>query len=151
MNRDEELLAELQDAGRLDAVPSEAVAAARAAFMWRTIDAELAELTYDSLLDDQPLAGVRSTTPARFLSFASEPANLTVEIEVLSEAETRRLVGQFVPGQRGEVEVRHASGSLTIEVDELGRFTVDDLTPGPVSLRCQAASGATVATDWVLV
>jgi hypothetical protein len=146
-----DLLAELRDAGRLDPVPTDALAAAKAAFMWRTIDAELAELTYDSLLDDQPLAGVRSSTPARFLSFASDPANLSVELEAITEGERRRLVGQLVPAQRGQIEVRHAGGAVTVEVDDLGRFTADDLAPGPISLHCRAASGATVATDWVLV
>ena len=151
LNPEDQLLAELQDAGRLDPVPAESLAAAKAGFMWRTIDAELAELTYDSSLDDQPMVGVRSTSPARFLSFASEPANLTVEVQVVSEGDRRTLVGQFVPAQRGEIEVRQSGGSVTIEIDELGRFTAQDLAPGPVSLQCRAASGATVATDWVLV
>ncbi len=56
---DEELLADLRAAGRLDPVPTEAVAAVRAAFIRRTIDAELAELTYDSDMDDERLAAVR--------------------------------------------------------------------------------------------
>ena len=42
-----------------DEVPTEVVAAARAAWTWRTIDAELAALVHDSTLDDQELAGVR--------------------------------------------------------------------------------------------
>lgn len=151
---EEELLAELREAGRLDPVPQEALAAAKVGFVWRTIDAELAELTYDSLLEDQPLAGVRGTPAsdaARFLSFASELAQLTVEIEAVTEGGRRRLVGQLVPPQPGEIEVRHAAGSVTVEADELGRFSAGDLAPGPVSLRCRGASGADVATDWVLV
>ena len=151
IDREDELLADLREAGRLDPVPPEAVAAAKAGFMWRTIDAELAELTYDSLLDDQALAGVRSAAPARFLSFASEPAKLTVEVEAVTEGGRRRLIGQLVPTQRGHIEVRHAGGSVTVEADELGRFTAENLSPGPVSLHCRAESGANVATDWVLV
>ena len=38
---EEELLAELREAGRLDPVPQEALAAAKVGFVWRTIDAEL--------------------------------------------------------------------------------------------------------------
>ena len=151
LDRDDELLAELQQAGRLDTVPAEALAAVKAAFMWRTIDAELAELTYDSLLDDELLAGVRSTSPARFLSFSSDPANLTVEMEAISEGGARRLGGQLLPAQPGEIAVRQAAGAGTVAVDELGRFTADGLSPGPVSLLCRAASGAAVTTDWVLV
>jgi hypothetical protein len=148
-DHDEQLLADLRDAGSLDAVPADAVAAARAAFLWRTIDAELAELTYDSVLDDQLLAGVRSTATARFLTF--ESPDLTVEVEASPVGEAHRLMGQLVPPQTGSVELRHPGGSTTVEADELGRFTVDGVPSGPVSLRCRAHSGATVTTDWVLV
>jgi hypothetical protein len=146
---DEELLAELREAGRLDPVPPEAVAAAKAAFLWRTIDEELAELTYDSVFDDQLLAGVRSTAPTRFLTF--ESPNLTVDLEAEVVGERRRLIGQLAPPQRGHVEVRHGGGAVTVEADDLGRFIADDVAPGPVSLRCRAQSGATVSTEWVLV
>ena len=45
---DEELLAELRDAiSARRAVPPEFVEAAKNAFMWRNIDAELAQLTCD--------------------------------------------------------------------------------------------------------
>ena len=54
MGKDDDLLREL---GRVvtaaDPVPPEVIAAAKASFTWRTIDAELAELAFDSLLDDE--------------------------------------------------------------------------------------------------
>ena len=150
-DHDDELLAHLQDAGRLDPVPAEAVAAARAAFLWRTIDAELGQLTYDSSDDDKLLAGVRSTVSgsARLLTF--ESPTLTVEVEAVAVGERRRLIGQLVPPQTGLIEVRHSGGSVTVEADQLGRFTAENLSAGPISLRCRTASGATVTTDWVLV
>ena len=40
-------------------VPADVVAAAKATFTWRTIDAELAALTFDSVADADALAGVR--------------------------------------------------------------------------------------------
>lgn len=146
---DDELLAELQAAGRLDPAPDDAVAAVSAAFMWRTIDAELAELTYDSALHDEGLTLVRHTETSRFLTF--QAADLTLELEASAVGERRRLIGQLVPPQGGVIEIRHRSGSTTVEVDELGRFGVPDLAPGPISLRCRTADGATVSTDWVLV
>jgi hypothetical protein len=48
-------------ASRADPVPAGVVVAARGAFQWRTIDAELAELVYDSWVDDVALVGVRAT------------------------------------------------------------------------------------------
>ena len=146
---DEELLAELRAAGRLDPAPAEAVAAVRAAFMWRTIDAELAELTYDSDMDDERLAGVRHTGVARFLTF--EAPNLTLELEASVEDERGRLTGQLVPPQAGRIEIRHGADTTTVDADELGRFGASDLTPGPIRLGCRTASGASASTDWFLV
>ncbi|MGH9225057.1 MAG: hypothetical protein ACRD2W_15055 [Acidimicrobiales bacterium] len=144
------LLAELQDAGKLEAVPADLVAAAKAAIMWRTMDAELAELTYDSQADDLALAGVRSGEPSRLLTF--EAPGLIVEVETLDAGTRRRLVGQLVPAQPGRIEVRHGGGTAEVPVDELGRFTADDVVPGPVSLRCTGAEGSVaVVTDWVVV
>ena len=149
---EEELLADLIEAGRLETVPVEAAAAAKSGFAWRTMEDELAELSYDSSVAEDALAGVRSgAATARLLTF--ESAGLTVEIEVMASANgsRRRIVGQLVPTQAGRVEVRHGGGAVTAEADELGRFSVDDLEPGPVSLRCAGASGPVVVTDWVLL
>lgn len=146
---EERLLAELRAAGALDPVPADAVAAARSAFLWRTIDAELAELTYDSLFEEKELTGVRGAAEARSLTFATE--DLTVELEASTVGAGRRLLGQLVPPQPGEVEVRHAGGTVTVTADELGRFSAD-VPPGPVSLRCRGSrAGANVTTDWVVV
>jgi hypothetical protein len=148
----EKVLSQLRDAGRLDPVPSDAVAAARSIFAWRTMDAELAELTYDSVLDDRALAGIRSAEPPpRLLTFES-PA-LTVEVETAASGSRRRLVGQLVPSQGARLEVRHSEGTTTAIVDDLGRFAVDDLPPGPLSLHVQGSGETAVAvtTDWILV
>jgi hypothetical protein len=54
------LLVELRGLiNRLDQVPENVDEAARAAYTWRTIDAELAELTRDSLVDEENLHAVR--------------------------------------------------------------------------------------------
>ena len=146
----ESLLADLQLAGELEAVPAELVAAAKAAIMWRTIDAELAELTYDSQLDDLALSGVRSGEPSRLLTF--ESPGLIVEVESLDAGTRRRLVGQLVPAQPGRVQVRHGGGTIEVPADDLGRFTADGILPGPVSLRCTGVDGVVaVVTDWVVV
>ena len=146
----EALLADLQQAGELEALPVDVVAAAKAAIVWRTMDDELAELTYDSSLDDLAASGVRSGEPSRLLTF--EAPGLVVEVESLEAGARRRLVGQLVPAQTGRVEVRHGGGTTSVEADDLGRFTADDVAPGPVSLRCVGADGTVaVVTDWVVV
>ena len=64
----------------------------------------------------------------------------------------RQLVGQLVPPQAAEIEVRHAAGTTTIQADQLGRFHADAIGSGPVSLRCRLAAappGPPVVTEWV--
>lgn len=136
-------------AGRVDPVPPEVREAARASFTWRTIDAELAELAYDSLLDDDRLVGVRSSDAPRTLSF--EGAGCSVEVEVAEEGDARRLLGQLVPPQTAAVEVRHPAGVVTVDADEVGRFSVAGLPAGPVSLRCAVAGAAPLETAWVTI
>jgi hypothetical protein len=146
---DELLLQALRDAARqADPEPPEIAAAAAGAFTWRTVDADLAALAYDSILDDRLLAGVRGGESPRLLTF--ESGDLTIEVEVTAE---RRLVGQTVPASPGEVDVRWPAGSSVVEVDGMGRFSAGPVPAGPLSLRWRGSGGAdrTVATDWVTV
>ena len=141
------LLAELRAlAVSLDPVPPEVVAAARSAIAWRSMDAELAELTADTSVEPQ-MAGVRSVGAPAMLTF--EAPELTVEIEVIEVGERRRLLGQLVPPGPGEVEIRHRSGRLAVTADEMGRFSASDLAAGPVSVLCRQGGGR-VETDWFL-
>ncbi len=146
---DEALLVQLRGAAsRVDPVPAAAVLAARSAFAYRTLDAELALLTADSVVDADRLALVRSVDTPTMLTF--DGPGLTLEVEVLVDGRRRRLIGQLVPAQAGVVEVRHRGGRAPVAADEIGRFVADDLPPGPVSLRCRAAGGRWVEPDWFL-
>jgi hypothetical protein len=145
---DELLVARLRDlAGRMDPVPPAVLDAARAAFAWRTIDAELAALVEDASANEPALAGIRGEGSV-MLSF--EAADLTVDLEVLETPGGRRLVGQLLPMQAGTVEAVTPTGSRSAEADDLGRFVTDDVPGGPVRLRCHLpADGRVVQTDWV--
>jgi hypothetical protein len=141
------LLVELQRLmNRLDPVPEAVDEAARVALTWRTIDAELAELTRDSLLEDAP-AGVRGAEGARMLSFESQRLSVELEVGDLGQ-QGRRLVGQLVPPGPATIVVDHAGGRVDAEADELGRFVVDRLRPGPARVRCRMADGAEIETEW---
>jgi hypothetical protein len=124
-------------------VPRNVIEAAYGAYAWRNIDAELAELTYDSRLEDPALAGVRSQqAPLRALTFAS--ASLTIELEI----ESNSLLGQLVPPQPGEVLVSLKDGSRhSVAVDELGCFAIEPIPSLP--FRLQVVGEASVATDWI--
>jgi hypothetical protein len=117
---------------------------------WRPIDAEVAELAYDSVADRSTTDAVRGSEDTRLLTF--EAPSLTVEVQVTALGGRRHLVGQLLPHRRAHVMVRHQDGIATADADGLGRFWVDDLAPGPGSLRCQLGgepAGAPVVTDWV--
>lgn len=137
---------------QVDSVPPVLVEAAVGAFAWRTIDADLAELTFDSQVDHDEAALVRGTQQGRMLSFRA--SNLTIEVEVTGTGASRRLVGQLAPPQRASVDIRHGDGVVTVEADELGRFSADSLQAGPISLRCSPDSATgqpPVVTDWVTI
>jgi hypothetical protein len=118
-----------------DRVPADVVGAAKASFAWRSVDDDLAALVYDSADD----------TLALQLTFEAEA--LTIELEVGGGA--RGVVGQLVPAQTASIELRHDGGSAFVDSDDLGRFDIDRVPEGPVSLRLLPAGGGRVATDWV--
>ena len=126
------------------------------AYAWRTVDADLAELVFDSLADRDEAALVRGLQPERLLSF--QASDLTIEIEVTAAGPARRLIGQLLPPQRAPVQIRHHGDVVTLESDEFGRFVAESVPAGLVSLRCgppsdqdPAAGGARspVVTDWI--
>jgi hypothetical protein len=152
---DGELLAELgRMMSHVDPVPPELLATVEASLILHTIDADLAALTYDSAVDSEGMALVRGAPVARLLTF--EAPGITLELEAVAVGARRRLVGQLVPAQAGEVEVRHRGGVVPASADDLGRFVTGDVEPGPVSLRCrlQGTTDPTVPvvveTDWFL-
>lgn len=155
---DQRLLETLGVAAREhDPIPAGVRRLARETFVWRTIDAELAELSYDSLLDDTRLAGVRGAVAPRALTF--EGRGITVEVEVVEVGDQRRLLGQLVPPGGADVEIRSAhvevlsaQGAVTVVADEVGRFAAEVET-GLVSLRCRlhGDEGPALETAWVIV
>ena len=128
-----------------DPVPMSAVEAAKAAFTWRTIDAELAELVYDSA--ETGLVGVRGEG-ARQVTFRSP--GVEIEVMVTDERE-RRIVGQLVPPQQATVEALTSGGIREQGSDSLGRFSFEGIVPGPVKLSVETADGGTVVTEWTIL
>lgn len=132
---------------RADPVPQAVVDAARAAYTWRTIDAELAELTADSAMT---AAAVRSSSAPRLLTF--EGAGVEVEVEVAHTGTTRHLSGQLVPMGPAHITIRWSSGSQDTTADDLGRFTVDRVPAGSVSLVIlRPATEQPIVTSWISI
>lgn len=144
----EPLLGELRNVvEQADPIPDHVVAAAKAAFIWRTIDAELAELAADSTLST---TATRAADAARLLTFQANAVE--IEVEVAATGATRRLTGQLVPPSAAAVSVRWAAGSLEAQADELGRFTVEAVPAGTVSIAITRPGDLRpVVTSWVSI
>lgn len=148
--QNDELEAELQRlAARIDPVPPRLVQAAIDAFSWRDIDAELAELVFDSLVDQDQGALVRGTAERRMVSFRTP--ELTVDVEVSSQGTGRSVMGQIIPAQPARVDIRQRAGQVSTDADDLGRFRSEGLQAGPMSLRLRPAASGAVITDWVAI
>jgi len=143
---DEELLAALRQAlAERQAVPPEFVEAAKNAFAWHNIDAELAELTYDSSRDAEPARSTRAETASiRALTFTS--AHLIIELEVTHDS----LLGQIVPAQPGTIKVQLRDGAeTTVPADGIGRFTIRPMPAGTFRLHCKTSADADALTGWI--
>jgi hypothetical protein len=137
--------------GHLDPVPQLLDDAARAAFGWRTVDAELAELLRDSAdaADDAALL-VRSGGGPRQLSFESPQLGIELEVTETGPRE-RRVAGQLLPPGDATVTVeRPGAEPVSVQADDLGRFVLDGLRAGAVRLHV-ALSGARIAIPWTTI
>ena len=125
-------------------VPDDVLSAAKAAWTWRTVDAELAEL-----LEEETLA-VRSGTST---AFAYAVAGVVIDVEV----EGLTVLGQ-VGDARGEpvgaavvVEVAGAEGTRHVveaEVDEAGAFRAA-VPPGRSRVAVSLPDGRRIVTPWL--
>lgn len=165
--RDEELLAELRELlAELDPMDPLLLEQARVAYGWRTIDAELAELSYDSFADREVLAAVRDGglpgSGPRLLGFGTDLSGddenaLTVEVEVTAGSGRGSLVGQLMPPLPALVYIERfdagtgrggATQTAPVPADDLGRFRIDPVPVGPVRLRIDTGDRV-IETSWV--
>jgi hypothetical protein len=147
---DEELLAALRQAfAARRAVPAEFVQAGQDAFAWHNIDAELAQLTYDSTRRTEDAMATRAPEEAaiRVLTFTSAQAGLQIELEVQEDA----LAGQILPMQSAAIELQTKTGTQQpISADEVGCFWISPIPSEDFRLRCRPVAGnAEVVTVWV--
>jgi hypothetical protein len=154
---DDLLIAELRRiAGEVDQVPDAVVAAARAAILARDLDHKLAALVADSAdaEPDRPFELVRGpgavgSTVSRLLTFSG--GGVQVDLDITAAGSGRmRVIGQFSGAEVADCAVEGADAvGRGVDVDELGRFVLDGVAPGPVRLRCRSTAGALVRTAWV--
>ncbi|MFJ5726884.1 hypothetical protein [Streptomyces paradoxus] len=130
-----------QAAAVLDPVPAELQQIAVDAFALHDLDARVAELTFDSLVDALPVRG--ATDVPRMLTFRA--GEVTVDVEVTAQG----LMGQVLPPQPARIEILGGPrpGS-PLTADDLGRFSGDVPPAGPFALRLNTG-GDVVVTEWL--
>lgn len=120
------------------------VAAAAAAFSWRSIDEELAiaELTFDSTRD-QAVRSDRGNT----LLLTFECGVVRIDIE----ASPAGITGQLTPVDAGRVTCQTTGSACDeVEIDPVGCFILPQPPSGPVRLHVRTAH-YTIATSWICV
>jgi hypothetical protein len=142
---DDQLMAEVRAAvDSADPLPPRLLDAAKAAFVWRTIDEELAHLQFDSLAGSEIAVRSGAADSVVHLSFASSEASIEVDLS------GRAIDGQVVP-PAAEVFLLLASGErIPITCDDLGQFGLERSVSGPVRLVARLPAGD-VVTEWFTV
>lgn len=141
--QDDELLAELRAAvAAKDPVPARLIESAGAAYSWRTIDEELAQLQFDSLAE--AATAVRSVDSAIHLSYGA--SETWIEIDVTDAA----ILGQVEPPADEVRLVFGSGGHLSAACDELGQFRFERPPSGPVRLVAFLRDRE-VATEWFTI
>ena len=133
----------------LDPVPQLLDEAARSAFTWRTVDDELAELMRDSA-EEEAGALVRGAATLRQLSFESPRLGIELEVAHTGPRE-RRLEGQLLPPAPATVTLeRPGEDPVSVQADELGRFSLDGLKAGVIRLHV-VLRGVQIAVPWTTI
>lgn len=155
---DERLLAALREALRArQDVPAWFTETGQGAYAWHDIDAQLAQLTYDSSRD-QDLEGIMRSAgtraePASIRALTFTSMRLSIELEVTPDS----LVGQIIPPRQGTVEYQARDGetagteTTSTPIDEIGCFYIQPVPSGSFRLRCRTEDGVDVVTNWFTV
>jgi hypothetical protein len=141
---DDAWFAELGEAlAGLGPVPEAILEAARAAFAWRDLDAELELLSIaeESFLPADAL--MRSTAAVVSRTCVFEGDDLSLDLEVGPE-----IVGQVIPPQPCRVVLMNGRGAVgEVDADALGCFRVSRPDRGPIRVTIRTADRV-VATQW---
>jgi hypothetical protein len=153
---DEELLAELGRVLRTaQEVPPRFVAAGKASWAWRTIDAELAELAYDSDRDVPAAAASTRAEQAFLRALIFVAGDLSIELEVAPDA----VLGQLLPAQAATLLFQQPGHDrdgrlvdvdrIEVPVDPVGWFRLSPLPVDRFRLTFTTLFGRTIVTGWI--
>ena len=129
-----------------DPAPADVTDFAKAALSWRDIDAELAQISFDSS-EESATTGVRGVATARILAFQSDEWLIDLEYDPFAG----QLMGQIEPAGHMTVELHLVTRVLTTESDDQGRFEFEGVHNGPVALVVRIEGQEAVKTEWIVL
>lgn len=137
------------EGGALNVVPESVRTAARRAFDARPVDMLVADLMFDSVLDQDRRAAADPTV--RTMRFGHR--NGGADIRVTDRGAGRRISLEVLPAQRASAEVRCSGSTFTVTTDDGGRAEFDVPT-GLFSLvlrPLRSPQARPLQTSWVRV
>jgi hypothetical protein len=105
---------------------------------WLNMDAELAELTFDST-EQLELAGTRSMGSLRALTFVS--GTHTIEIEIEPGPRTVEVSGTIHPPVAGKVQLVVGGEVFAGDIDDMGSFGIRAIAHGTVLAFVDTSAG----------
>lgn len=150
LHNDEDLLTLLSEVlDEADPVPDAAMVAAKAIAGLGGVDAELAALVADTMLDDEVVLMRHDLTMEReqsdrMVSFTTP--RISVDMEFQGDGQT--VLGAITPAMSVEVNLETTTGTESSRSDDLGRFRLASGS-GPCRLRIHAADGS-IVTPWIM-
>jgi hypothetical protein len=121
-----------------DPVPAALLEGAAWVHDWHNMEAELAQLTFDST-EDVELAGVRSNGALRELTFVTEI--YTIEVEVEPGPRTVTVTGSIEPPATGTMQLLVGGEMFAGDIDEQGSFHLPNVAHGTVLAFIQTPAG----------
>lgn len=135
-----------------DRVPQQVVDDAKALFALRDLDAELAALVTDSLVDEPAVLTRALVSDVRMLSFAHDDVTIDVDVETDPVTNRVRIHGSVVGaiGAVGEVLLVLTGQRVHAPLED-GHFDVSLPTGGPLRLEVTTSDGRRITTSWITV
>ena len=109
--------------------PAAVIDGAKWVHQWLTMEAELAEMTFDSD-ESRELAGVRSMGSLRELTFVS--GEYTIELEIQPGQRTVQVAGSIDPAVDGAMQLVIGGEVYSTDIDSSGEFVLDGVARGTV-------------------
>ncbi len=150
MTTDDTFESRLRDVtSEADPVPEHVVADAKAVFVLRDLDAELAELVADSWVDEPAVLTRALVADVRMLSFVC--GDITIELDIDNDPVSGRVhIHGVAVGAAGDVVVVLTGHRLTVPLDD-SHFDLELPTGGPLRLELTRPDGGRVTTTWITV